>query len=59
MKIYSLVKGGYSIDPSEVEGEFISLTRFNEARSEFATLNWMYKTVKQDVNSKNIINEKM
>jgi len=52
-----MVKGVYPIDHLEVEGEFISLRRFNEARGEFVTLNEMYNTVKQDINYKNNIDE--
>ena len=47
-KIYGLVTGGYSVDPSDPEGEFISLGRFNQAREDFMSLSELYQEVKEE-----------
>lgn len=44
-RLYSFVRGGYVLDPSDVEGEFISLHRFNQAKEEFPTLGELYRAV--------------
>jgi hypothetical protein len=44
-RLYSFVRGGYVLDPSDVEGEFISLQRFNQAKEEFPTLGELYRSV--------------
>lgn len=31
-KIYSFIKGGYDLDSSDIEGEYISLRRFNNCK---------------------------
>ena len=43
-----MMRGGYNPDPGDVDGEYLSLKKFNLAKEEFLTLNECYLKVRKD-----------